>query len=116
MLADKRNKITRVELPDDKMDVTNKLIEQNEKLLQARNMASDAQMQSFEIIGNMNENNTKIDKSRDKLKEMSGELVHSNSVISRMTKRENIMKFLGTLGIILIVCTLLVVAYIKIAK
>jgi len=96
------------------LNTERKMREQNEKLEGAKRTIYETDKVSFEIMGNLESQNQQAAKTRGKVRDVTGNLSESDSIISRMLRREKITQIAlaGITGIVILV--LLIIAIKKI--
>lgn len=93
-----------------------KMRKQNENLIGATKVIYEAQGVAQDIEINLGDQNTRAQKSQNEVRGMQSLLGESDSIITRMTRRENILKLvLSGIGV-LIVMAVLFILYSKLFK
>jgi hypothetical protein len=102
--------------PSTNDEVIKKYQLQNDQISEAKMMGLNAQMIAADVADNMDANNQKLIHNIEGVSNINREQNKGNSIISKMLKRENIMKFFTTLIVGVIVVTFLVIIYFKLFK
>ena len=93
-----------------------RLSKQNEQLTDATKTLYESDKVSIEIINNLNQQNAQATGTKSKVKTILNSIGESNTIISRMMKREKLVKFALSGIVTIILVAILFILYNKISK
>eukprot|EP00826_Nyctotherus_ovalis_P051424 TRINITY_DN6425_c0_g1_i1.p1 TRINITY_DN6425_c0_g1~~TRINITY_DN6425_c0_g1_i1.p1 ORF type:complete len:165 (+),score=48.80 TRINITY_DN6425_c0_g1_i1:392-886(+) len=107
----------RLPTDDDKIHShTNRLMKQNEALEGAIRIGHETGNVAIDIERNLGDQNMRAKASREKVKRIQGMLGDSDSIVTRMLKRERLNKLILSGVCVLLVMALAIILYFKLIK